>query len=217
MDLSVIWTNIGFLAGGLLVTFQLAIIALIGGLTLGTAVAIARLSNVPWIYWPATGYVNFIRGIPLILVIFWLYFLMPVITGHSVGEFLSAAFAFVIFESSYFAEIMRAGIQSIRRGQVNAGLATGLSRRQVMRHIVLPQGFRNMIPSLLTQCIVLFQDTSLAYVIGVKEFLRRANLLDARVFRSVEIYLFVAVVYFILCYAGSLLSRRLESHRQRMA
>lgn len=217
MDLSVISNNIGFLAGGLLVTFELAVIALLGGLTLGTAIAIARLSNAPWIYWPATAYVNFIRGIPLILVIFWLYFLMPVISGHSAGEFLSAAFAFVIFESSYFAEIIRAGIQSIRRGQVNAGLATGLTRRQVMRHIVLPQGFRNMIPSLLTQCIVLFQDTSLAYVIGVKEFLRRANLLDARVFRSVEIYLFVAVVYFVLCYAGSLLSRRLENRRQRTA
>lgn len=214
MDLNVIWSNIGFLAGGLLVTFELAVFALIGGLALGTLIAMARLSRSPWIYWPATAYVNFIRGIPLILVIFWLYFLMPVITGHSTGEFLSAVIAFIVFESSYFAEIIRAGIQSVRRSQVNAGLATGLSRRQTMRHIVLPQGLRNMIPSLMTQCIVLFQDTSLAYVIGVKEFLRRANLLDARVFRSVEIYLFVAVVYFVLCYAASLVSRRLENRNQ---
>lgn len=217
MDWGVIWANIGFLGGGLLVTFELAVIALVGGLALGTAVALARLSGSRWIYWPATAYVNFIRGIPLILVIFWLYFLMPVLVGHATGEFLSAALAFIVFESSYFAEIIRAGIQSIRRGQVNAGLATGLTRRDVMRYIVLPQAFRNMIPSLLTQSIVLFQDTSLAYVIGVKEFLRRASLVDARVFRSVEIYTFVAIVYLVLCYGGSLLSRRLESRRIQSA
>lgn len=210
MDWAVIWSNIDFLAGGLVVTFELAGISLLGGLGLGTLVAVARLSNHGIIYWPVTFYVNIIRGIPLILLIFWLYFLLPVIIGHSTGEFLSAVISFIIFESAYFAEIIRAGIQSIARGQVAAGLAGGLNRRQVMRHIVLPQAFRNMVPSLITQSIILFQDTSLAYVIGVKEFLRRSALLDDRVYRSVTIYTFVALVYLVLCYCGSLISRRLE-------
>lgn len=216
MDWDVILRNLPFLLMGLQTTFKLAIVAVAGAFPLGILLGLSRLSSKWWLYYPASAYVHLIRSVPLILVIFWFFFLMPIITGRPVGSFASAAVAFIIFEAAYFAEIVRAGIQSISKGQVMAGLSTGLSYISTMRHIVLPQAIRNMIPVLVTQVIVLFQDTSLAYVIGVREFLRWTSLVDAREFRSIELYATAAVVYFIICFVGSTITRRLEKKGGRL-
>ena len=167
----------------------------------------------------AGAYVNFMRGIPLILVIFWFYFLVPYIgqwvTGADqpvrVGAFASCLITFILFEACYYCEIMRAGIQSIPRGQVAAGYALGLNYWQCMGNVVLPQAFRNMAPLLLTQTIVLFQDVSLVYVLSMPDFLGAASKVAQRDGRLVEMYLFVAVVYFVMSYALSSLVKRLES------
>jgi glutamate/aspartate transport system permease protein len=169
----------------------------------------------------ATTYINLMRSVPLVLVIFWFYFLVPYIgawiTGASqpvkVGAFLSSVITFTMFEAAYYAEIMRAGIQSVARGQVSAGYALGLNYWQTMARIVLPQAFRNMLPILLTQTIVMFQDTSLVYVLSITDFLGAASKVAERDGRLVEMYLFVALVYFVMCVAGShavrLLQRRI--------
>jgi glutamate/aspartate transport system permease protein len=198
---------------GLLTTFQLALVAITGGLLLGILVGMARLSSIKIIYYPATAFVNVMRSLPLILVIFWFYFLVPVIAGRPMGDFFSACVAFVVFEAAYFAEIVRAGIQSISTGQMQAAYSTGFDYRDTMRYIIIPQALRNMVPSLLTQAVVVFQDTSLAYVIGLKEFLRSASIVDAREMRSLELYAFVGVVYFLVCFAMSKFSKKLEAKR----
>jgi glutamate/aspartate transport system permease protein len=213
LDWVVIQNNLPFLMQGLLTTFQLALVAISGGLLLGILVGMARLSSIRIIYYPATAFVNLMRSLPLILVIFWFYFLVPVIAGRPMGDFFSACVAFVVFEAAYFAEIVRAGIQSISSGQVQAAYSTGFNYGETMRYIIVPQALRNMVPSLLTQAVVVFQDTSLAYVIGLKEFLRSASIVDAREMRSLELYAFVGVVYFLVCFAMSKLSKRLEAKR----
>ncbi|MFH1156909.1 MAG: amino acid ABC transporter permease [Pseudomonadota bacterium] len=210
LDMDVILRNAPFILGGLTLTFQLAVLAVGGGLLLGVLLGAARISGWAWVYYPATAYVHFFRGLPLILVIFWLYFLIPVLTGRSLGEFSAATIAFIVYEAAYFAEIVRAGIQSVPQGQQAAALASGMTDFQTLRHIILPQALRNMVPSLVTQSVVIVQDTSLAYVIGLREFLRRVNLVDAREARSVELYLFAGLVYFAVCSAGTLVARRLE-------
>jgi len=212
-DYKVIVDNLPFLMRGLITTFQLALIGISGGLALGILVGMARLSSRPYIYYPATLFVNFLRSIPLILVIFWFYFLVPIIAGRPLGDFLSASVAFIVFEASYFAEIIRAGIQSIPKGQMQAALSTGLDYKQTMRHIIIPQALRNMIPSLLTQSVIIFQDTSLAYVIGLKEFLRSASVVDAREVRSLELYTFVGIVYFIFCFTMSYFTKKWEAKK----
>ncbi len=215
-DWKVIEENLPFLMRGLFTTFQLAVIALGGGLFLGILAGLARLSSRKYIYYPVTLYVNVLRSIPLILVIFWFYFLVPVLAGRPLGDFLSASVAFVVFEASYFAEIIRAGIQSIPKGQMQAAYSTALSYPQVMRYVIVPQALRNMIPSLLTQSVIIFQDTSLAYVIGLREFLRSASIVDAREVRSVELYCFVGITYFIICFLMSAFSRRWEAKRRSL-
>lgn len=212
-DYQVIVENLPFLMRGLITTFQLALIGISGGLALGILVGMARLSSRPYIYYPATVFVNFLRSIPLILVIFWFYFLVPIIAGRPLGDFLSASIAFIVFEASYFAEIIRAGIQSIPKGQMQAALSTGLDYKQTMRYIIIPQALRNMIPSLLTQSVIIFQDTSLAYVIGLKEFLRSASIVDAREVRSLELYTFVGIVYFIFCFTMSYFTKKWEAKK----
>jgi glutamate/aspartate transport system permease protein len=212
-DYKVIVDNLPFLMRGLITTFQLALIGISGGLALGILVGMARLSSRPYIYYPATLFVNFLRSIPLILVIFWFYFLVPIIAGRPLGDFLSASVAFIVFEASYFAEIIRAGIQSIPKGQMQAALSTGLDYKQTMRYIIIPQALRNMIPSLLTQSVIIFQDTSLAYVIGLKEFLRSASVVDAREVRSLELYTFVGIVYFIFCFTMSYFTKKWEAKK----
>lgn len=210
MDLNVIVRNAGYMLGGLGLSALLAVMTLAGGLTLGLVLAAGRLSSRPLFYYPATLYVYFFRGIPLILVIFWIYFLVPIIIQQPIEEFRSAVIAFVVFEAAYFAEILRAGIQSVPEGQTMAAYASGLNSCQTASYIVLPQALRNMAPALMTQMVIIFQDTSLAYVIGLREFLRRVNLTDAREMRSVELYLFAGLVYLVICSAGAVASQRLE-------
>jgi glutamate/aspartate transport system permease protein len=212
-DWQVIPNNLQFLMQGLVTTFQLALVAISGGLLLGILVGMARLSSIRIIYYPATAFVNVMRSLPLILVIFWFYFLVPLIAGRPMGDFFSACVAFVVFEAAYFAEIVRAGIQSISTGQMQAAYSTGFNYHHTMRYIIIPQALRNMVPSLLTQAVVVFQDTSLAYVIGLKEFLRSASIVDAREMRSVELYAFVGAIYFLICFTMSKLSKRLEARR----
>ena len=207
---------------GMRFTIMLTLMATAGGIVIGTLLAMARLSNIPGISHVAGAYVNLIRSMPLVLVIFWFYFLVPYIgqwiTGASrpiqVGAFLSALVTFTLFEAAYFCEIMRAGIQSIPSGQVQAAQALGMSYWTSMGEIILPQAFRNMLPVLLTQTIILFQDTSLVYVISVTDFLGAASKIAQRDGRLVEMYLFAAIVYFVISLAASWVVRRLQ---QRIA
>jgi glutamate/aspartate transport system permease protein len=204
---------------GMRFTLMLTLMATAGGIVIGTLLAMARLSSIPGMSQVAGAYVNLIRSMPLVLVIFWFYFLVPYIgqwiTGASrpiqVGAFLSALVTFTLFEAAYFCEIMRAGIQSIPRGQVQAAEALGMSYWTSMREIILPQAFRNMLPVLLTQTIILFQDTSLVYVISVTDFLGAASKVAQRDGRLVEMYLFAAAVYFVFSLAASYSVRRLQN------
>ena len=204
---------------GMAFTLQLTLYAMAGGIVVGTLLAIARLSSIKPLALAAGGYVNLIRALPLILVIFWFYFLVPYIgqwiTGADqpikVGAFASCLITFIMFEACYYCEIMRAGIQSIPRGQVSAGYALGLNYWQLMGHVVLPQAFRNMLPLLLTQTIILFQDVSLVYVLSMPDFLGAATKVARRDGRLVEMYLFVAVVYFVMAYALSTGVKKLQS------
>ena len=209
-DFAVIERALPLLLKGMQMTLELTVLAIAGGIVFGTLLALVRLSKFRAISFIGGTYVNFFRSVPLILVIFWFYFLVPKIIGRPVGSFYSVLIAFVMFEAAYYCEIIRAGIQSVSRGQINAGLAVGLTYAQTMRHIVLPQAFRNMIPVLLTQSIIMFQDTSLVYVVGLKDFLTTADLIANRDNRLVEMFLTVAVVYFAICLLGSLIVRKLQ-------
>ncbi|KAB8044047.1 amino acid ABC transporter permease [Janthinobacterium aquaticum] len=203
---------------GMVFTLKLTALAMVGGIVLGTVLALMRLSGNRIVSGVASAYVNLIRSIPLVLVIFWFYFLVPYIAAWiigadepvKVGAFSSALITFIMFEAAYYCEIMRSGIQSIPRGQVWAGQALGMNYAQTMSQIVLPQAFRNMIPVLLTQTIVLFQDVSLVYVLSIPDFVGAASKIAQRDGRLVEMYVFVAVVYFVLCYALSFLVKRLQ-------
>jgi glutamate/aspartate transport system permease protein len=203
---------------GMTFTLTLTAIAMAGGIFFGTLLALMRLSRFSWLSHLAGGYVNLMRSIPLVLVIFWFYFLVPYIGAWilrepnpvQVGAFLSAAVTFTMFEAAYYCEIMRAGIQSIPRGQVWSGYALGLNYWQTMGQVVLPQAFRNMLPVLLTQTIILFQDTSLVYVISATDFFGAATKIANRDYRLVEMYSFVAVVYFVISYGLSTLVKKLQ-------
>ena len=202
--------NITFLLGGFGVTLQLSFFALTGGIALGALVGLGRISKNKWIYRPITLYVNFIRNLPLLLVIFWFYFVMPIIAGRPLNPFLSAVIAFIIFEATYFGEIFRAGYQSISKDLSAAAYSTGMTYTQTARYILVPIAFRRMLPSLITQSIVTFQDTSLAFVIGLQEFVRRTSIVDNMEVRSIQLYGFVAIVFFIFCFIGSKISRHFE-------
>ncbi|MDX2271587.1 MAG: amino acid ABC transporter permease [Cyanobacteriota bacterium] len=209
-DLQVIWQELPFLGQGLLTTLLFATLSILVGLVLGTLLALMRLSPFPPFFWLATAYINLFRSIPILLGIFWFYFLVPFIIGRSLGNFASAFIAFVQFEAAYYSEIIRAGIQSVPQGQIGAGLASGLNYPQVMWLIVLPQAFRNMIPPLLTQSIVLFQDTSLISVINVREFMGASRIIAEKEGRPVEIYIFAALIYLLVCLISSQLVKFLE-------
>jgi len=218
LDFEVIGRVLPYLAAGLQYTIQLTLVAAAGGVVFGTLLAMARLSAWRPLALAAAGYVNLMRSIPLLLVIFWFYFLMPVLlqslTGAErppqIGAERSAYITFILFEAAYFCEIMRAGIQSIAKGQAGAGYALGLNYWQVMRLIVLPQALRNMLPVLLTQAIILFQDVSLVSLLNVTDFVGAAVKVAQRDSRVVEMYLFVAVVYFVLCYSLSAAVKQLQ-------
>lgn len=219
-DFGVIWAALPYLfKEGMVFTLTVTAVATIGGIALGTLLAMMRLSGVGGLTLFAACYVNLFRALPLILVIFLFYFLAPYlgqwITGASrpvqVGAYNSALVTFTLFEAAYFSEIIRSGIQSIRRGQIGAAQALGLNYIQTMIYVVLPQAFRNMTPLLLTQTIVLFQDTSLVYVLSLTDFLGGAAKVAQREGRLVEMYLFATVVYFTICFTAS----RLVAHLQR--
>lgn len=203
-------SNLPYLLGGLWITFKLAALALIGGISLGILVGLARISKKNWIYYPVTAYVNFLRNIPLIIIIFWIYFILPIILGRSINPFPSAVISFIVFEATYFGEIFRAGYQSISKDLPQAAYSTGLTYAQTARYITVPIAFRRMLPSLITQSIITFQDTSLAFVIGLQEFVRRTSIVDNIEVRSIELYSFVALVFLVICYTGSRVSRYYE-------
>jgi glutamate/aspartate transport system permease protein len=218
LDFDVIGRSLPYLWKGFQYTVELTAIASLGGLFFGTLLALARLSSIKPLYLVASGYVNLMRSIPLVLVLFWFFFLMPqvlqLVTGGErppqIGADRTAIITFILFEAAYFCEIMRAGIQSIAKGQVYSAYALGLTYGQAMRLVILPQAFRNMIPVLLTQTIILFQDTSLVYVISATDFTGAASKIAQRDSRLIEMYLFVAAVYFVLCYTTSYLVKRLQ-------
>ena len=221
MDFSVIVSNWKFLIvqgliglgpfiGG---TLRLAIPAIALGFALGIFVGLARLAQAPWIRLPATAYVELFRGVPLVMVIFWIWFIIPQLLRLPIPEYGVALTAFVIFEAAYFGEIVRAGVQSVPRGQVEAAHSVGLTGTQTMTTVVLPQALRNMVPSLVTQMIVLFKDTSLASIIGYVDLTKAAQIVNNREIKPFQLYLFIAVVYWLCAYSMSRFARRLEHRR----
>jgi len=217
-DFDVISRALPYMGQGMLFTLGLTLLSMLGGIFVGTLLALMRLSSFSVLNVPAGGYVNLLRSTPLILVIFWFYFLVPLamkkITGNAyasgIGPFYSALIAFTMFEAAYYCEIIRAGIQSVPRGQVHAAYALGLTYGQAMIKVILPQAFRNMIPILLTQGIILFQDTSLVYVVGLTDFMGAASKVAQRDGRLVEMYLFAALIYFLFCFSASTFVKRLQ-------
>jgi His/Glu/Gln/Arg/opine family amino acid ABC transporter permease subunit len=218
MDLGVIAHNFRFLivqgligigtfAGG---TLRLAVPAIALGFALGIFIGLARLSHAAWMRVPATLYVEFFRGVPLVMVIFWIWFIIPQLLRLPIPEYGVALTAFVIFEAAYFGEIVRAGVQSVPRGQVEAATALGMTGTKTMLYVILPQALRNMVPSLVTQMIVLFKDTSLASIIGYVDLTKAAQIVNNREIKPFEIYIFIAVVYWLCTYSMSLFARRLE-------
>ncbi len=200
-----------FVAQGLVFSLWLTVVATAGGVLLGTVLALMRLSGKPYLEWPAAAYVNTMRSIPLVMVLLWFFLLIPFAIGRPIGAEMSAVITFIAFEAAYFSEIVRAGIQSIPRGQVNAGFALGLTYRQNMQQIILPQAFRNMLPVLLTQTIILFQDTSLVYAIGAYDLLKGFTNAGKIYGRPEEAYLLAAIVYFVICFALSWGVKRLQA------
>ncbi len=219
LDLSVIVNNFTFLivqgffgVGGFVGgTLRLAVPAIVLGFFLGIFIGLARLARARWIHVPATIYVEFFRGVPLVMVIFWMWFIIPQLLRLPIPEYGVALTAFVIFEAAYFGEIVRAGVQSVPRGQVEAATAVGLTPAQTMRLVVLPQALRNMVPALVTQMIVLFKDTSLASIIGYVDLTKAAQIVNNREIRPFELYLFIAVVYWVCTYSMSRFARRYEA------
>jgi glutamate/aspartate transport system permease protein len=218
-DFDVIERSLSYLfKEGMVFTVTLTLIAMAGGIVFGTLLAMMRLSSFRPLSLLASGYVNLMRSLPLVLVIFWFFFLVPYIYGAlkgdgkpiPIGPWYSAVITFIMFEAAYYCEIMRAGIQSIPRGQIWAGYALGLNYWQTMGRIVLPQAFRNMLPVLLTQTIILFQDTSLVYVISATDFLGAAAKIANRDYRLVEMYTFAAVIYFVISFGLSYMVKQLQ-------
>ena len=199
--------GIGRFGGG---TLRLAVPAIILGFAVGIILGLARLARRGWIHYPAAVYIEFIRGIPLVMVIFWFWYLVPVVIGRPVPEYWVALTAFVIFEGAYIGEIVRAGIQSVPKGQIDAATAAGLNYFQTMGSVLLPQAIRNVIPSLVTQFIVLFKDTSLASIIGMMDLTKAAQTVSQRELRPFEMYIFIAAVYWACTYSMSRFSRWLE-------
>jgi glutamate/aspartate transport system permease protein len=203
-----LFTN--YIQKGLIFSIQLTVIATIGGILVGTILALMRLSGKPWLVLPATAYVNTMRSIPLVMVILWFFLLIPLIIGKPIGVNLSAIITFIAFEAAFFSEIVRAGIQSIPKGQVYAGQALGMTYSQNMRIVVLRQAFRNMIPVFMTQTIILFQDTSLVYAIGAYDLLKGFEIAGKNFGRPIETYLLAAVTYFLICFTLSRIVKRIQ-------
>ena len=212
-DFDVIIGSLPFLWKGLQVSFYLTFLALIGGILFGTVLALMRISNFKFLQYFSMTYVNFLRSMPLILVIFWFFFLIPLIIGRPIGGFYSAVIAFTMFEAAYYSEIIRAGLLSVSSNQVAAARATGLSYSQSMIYIILPQALRNMIPVLLTQAVILFQDTSLVYVVSLRDFMTASSIVAQSQSRLVEMYLFAALIYFLICFTFSFMIKRIQNRK----
>lgn len=210
MDWNVVAVSAPLLMRGLGTSLKLAAVAIALSFPLGCVIAVGRISHRPWLSKSCGAFVNLLRSNPLILILFWFYFLMPIVIGKGINDLTSIIVAFTIFFSAYFAEIVRSGIQSVGTRQIQAGLSSGLSYAQCMRYIVLPQAIRAMLPALATQCILVMQGTTVAYVVGYDELLHTTAMIAERTGRPVELYLSVAAVYFLICYGGSLVSRRFE-------
>ena len=203
-----LFTN--YIFKGLLFSLQLTVVATIGGIVFGTVLALMRFSGKPILVYPATFYVNTMRSIPLVMVILWFFLLIPMLIGRPIGADLSATITFIAFEAAFFAEIVRAGIQSVPKGQAYAAEALGMTYSQNMRFIVLPQAFRNMIPVFMTQTIILFQDTSLVYAIGAYDLLKGFEIAGKNYGRPIETYILAAFTYFIICFSLSKLTRKIH-------
>ena len=212
-DFDAIISSIPFLWKGLQVSFYLTFLALVGGIVFGTLLALMRISNIKFLQYFSMTYVNFLRSMPLILILFWFFFLIPLIIGRPIGGFYSAVIAFTMFEAAYYSEIIRGGLIRVSSNQVSAARATGLSYSQSMIYIVLPQAFRNMVPILLTQAVVLFQDTSLVYVVSLRDFMTASTIVAQSQSRLVELYLFAALVYFLICFAFSFMIKRIQNKK----
>ena len=204
-----LFTN--YIIKGLLFSVQLTVIATVGGIVVGTFLALMRLSGKPALVYPATFYVNTMRSIPLVMVILWFFLLIPLLIGKPIGADLSATITFIAFEAAFFSEIVRAGIQSVPRGQVYAGEALGMTYGQNMRLIILPQAFRNMIPVFMTQTIILFQDTSLVYAIGAYDLLKGFEIAGKNYGRPIETYILAAATYFVICFSLSKVVRTIQA------
>jgi len=209
LDFSILnWSLIqNFILKGLWFSIVLTAVATAGGVFFGTLLALMRLSGTKWLGVPAALYVNVMRSVPLVMVILWFFLLVPLLIGRPIGAEYSAVVTFIAFEAAYFSENMRAGIQSIPRGQVFAGQALGMSYRQNMQLVILPQAFRNMLPVLLTQTIILFQDTSLVYAIGAYDLLKGFETAGKNFGRPIETYLMAAVTYFVISYTLSTVAK----------
>jgi len=204
-----LFTN--YIVKGLIFSIQLTVIATIGGIVVGTFLALMRLSGRPALVYPATIYINTMRSIPLVMVILWFFLLIPMLIGKPIGANLSATITFIAFEAAFFAEIVRAGIQSVPRGQTYAAEALGMNYGQNMRLIVLPQAFRNMVPVFMTQTIILFQDTSLVYAIGAYDLLKGFEIAGKNYGRPIETYVLAAATYFVICFSLSKVVRKIQS------
>jgi glutamate/aspartate transport system permease protein len=202
-DYSLIVRNASFLFDGLVLSLTLTLVGVIGGLAVGTTLALVRLFTGVIGNRVVDAYVFVFRAIPLILVIFWFYFMVPLILGRPVGAWTSAIVAFTLFEGAYYSEILRAGLKSVRAGQLNAALASGMSRAQALRYVIFPQAFTAMIPIFLTQAIVLFQDTSLVFVVSLHDFLTATTIIANRDGRLIEAYTFACLVYYLICLAAT--------------
>ncbi len=209
-DFTVIQASLPFIWQGLKFSVFLTVVAMVGGIFLGTILALMRLSSIKPFQIFATIYVDGLRSIPLVMVILWFFLILPLVIGKAIGAELSAVITFTLFEAAYFSEIVRAGIQSVPKGQVYAGNAIGMTYSQSMRLIVLPQAFRNMLPVFLTQTIILFQDTSLVYAIGAKDLFKATEVTGKNYGRPVEMYLFAAIIYFVICFTLSTIARRVQ-------
>jgi len=204
-----LFTN--YILKGLIFSLQLTVLATVGGILFGTFLALMRLSEKPLLVYPATFYVNTMRAIPLVMVILWFFLLMPMLIGRPIGADLSAIITFIAFEAAFFSEIVRAGIQSIPRGQIYAGEALGMTYGQNMRLVILPQAFRNMLPIFMTQTIVLFQDTSLVYAIGAYDLLKGFEIAGKNFGRPIETYILAALTYFVICFSLSKAVRMVQA------
>ncbi|MBU3604337.1 amino acid ABC transporter permease [Polynucleobacter sp. AP-Kaivos-20-H2] len=204
-----LFTN--YILKGLLFSVQLTVIATVGGIVVGTFLALMRLSGKPSLVYPATFYVNTMRSIPLVMVILWFFLLIPMLIGRPIGADLSATITFIAFEAAFFSEIVRAGIQSVPKGQIYAGEALGMTYGQNMRLVVLPQAFRNMIPVFMTQTIILFQDTSLVYAIGAYDLLKGFEIAGKNYGRPIETYILAAATYFVICFSLSKAVRAIQA------